>query len=106
MKWLLVLLTMTLDTLAITVTPKVVMKGGTVTVMCIVRPEKDNEWLDIVIEDFSGSGQQLLGEKAEVFHLMEFRGVPCEAGRVYCELTKKGDKHERRYATLVVGGCD
>jgi hypothetical protein len=98
--------TMALDTLSISVTPRVLLPGGNVTVMCVVRPEKDNEWLDIVIENFSGGGQQLLGEKADAVHVMEFRGVPCDAGRIYCELMKKNGKSERRYAVIDIAGCE
>ena len=109
MRWFLALAALALagsEPLQISVAPSILLHGQTMTVMCAVQPHKDNEWLDIVVDNYIGSGRQLKGEKAQVVHLEEFTNIPCGIDRVYCELGKTDSRHERRSMRIQVGGCD
>ncbi len=89
--------------LTITVVPRVVMVGGSIRVTCRVVRNPDNRWLDLGVEDYRASGDQLAGDDALVEHRLDVLHVPCTASVAFCRLIAQ--KPLVVTQTFEVAGC-
>lgn len=89
--------------LTITVSPRVVMAGGSIRVTCRVVRDQANRWLDIGVVGYRASGEQLDGADAFVTHDLTVDHVPCDVSLAFCRLIAL--KPMTVTQMFLVGGC-
>ncbi len=89
--------------LTIEVMPRVVLAGASLRVICRVRKDPANRWLDLGVPDVRISGRQLDGDEAPSFHELRVERVPCGATQGFCRL--RGASERWAWQTIEVAGC-
>lgn len=110
MKYLaLFVLVAALDPVRISVSATTMLAGSELNVVCYVRPEKANEWLQIGVENDSVSLFALDGDNAPIPWFRSYGHINCDAGYAYCAIGFwQGEKQiitAVSKVALVIGGC-
>lgn len=66
----------------------VLFEGDSLTLLCIIPPEKENRKLFVGIQDYRRSEIPLEGEKAPKTTQITYPAVPCGAKTVFCGAEK------------------
>ena len=89
----------------ITVSPRVIIADGSLTVTCRVQRSPDNRWLTVGLRGYQESGMQLDGEQARVTYLVPFSHVPCGTTEAFC-VVRRTISELRVGQSVLVGGCE
>lgn len=94
-----------LDPVRISVSAQTLMAGSELKVVCYVRPEKANQWLEIGVENNHVSLEPLDGDHAPIIFFRHYGFISCDAGYAYCAIGHGKTTTGISKVALVVGGC-
>lgn len=99
------LLVAALDPVRISVSAQTLMAGSELHVVCYVRPDRANEWLEIGVENEHVSLEPLDGDKAPIIYFRQYGHISCDAGFAYCAIGHGKTTTGISKVHLVIGGC-
>lgn len=92
---------------SISLSPRVVMAGGSFWLTCRVPRDSHNRMLEYGVVDLRpGSQRDLEGDAAQITWKALVERVPCDVGPAYCAVKTDDGRWERAVTAVNVAGCD
>jgi len=95
-----------IDSMTLTVYPRVVQPGASIRLTCRVPRHKSNRAVTWGFDNWTSTTRQLDGVYARVTWESVFDHVPCDPGRAFCEVWRVEARNQRVSQEVIVVGCD